>query len=157
MTDGVLNPGLQGATRARQVTCCAMQRGAGLLVAGFSDGAFAIHEMPECVPLHALSIAGGGALGGGVTSVALDAAGEWLALGCAHRAQLVVWEWRSEQYVLRQQGHDAESGGASCAAWSPDGRVLASGGDDARVKARARTPRRAPRDPSGPFSRGDES
>ena len=43
------------------------------------------------------------------------------------------------------------------AAWSPDGRVLASGGDDARVKARARTPRRAPRDPSGPFSRGDES
>ena len=60
-----------------------MQRGAGLLVAGFSDGAFAIHEMPECVPLHALSIAGGGALGpaGRATAARASAAGAGRGLG----------------------------------------------------------------------------
>ena len=57
-----------------------------------------------------------------------------LGLQSAVRTQLIVWEWRAEAYVLRQQGHDLAAGGAACAAWSPDGRLLASGGDDARVK-----------------------
>ena len=45
-----------------------------------------------------------------------------------------IREWRAGAYVLRQQGHDLAAGGAACAAWSLDGRLLASGGDDARVK-----------------------
>ena len=38
-----------------------------------------------------------------VTALAFNARGDWLALGCAALGQLLVWEWRSETYVLRQQ------------------------------------------------------
>ena len=39
-----------------------------------------------------------------ITAVAINSTGEWLAFGCAKLGQLLVWEWKSESYVLKQQG-----------------------------------------------------
>jgi periodic tryptophan protein 2 len=36
--------------------------------------------------------------------VAVNSTGEWLAFGSAKLGQLLVWEWKSESYVLKQQG-----------------------------------------------------
>ena len=52
------------------------------------------------------------------------AAGDWIALGCAKLGQLLVWEWRSESYVFKQQGHYYD---IAKLAWSPDGALIATG------------------------------
>ncbi|CAN0494957.1 unnamed protein product, partial [Laminaria digitata] len=44
---------------------------------------------------------------------------------------LLVWEWQSETYVLKQQGHGY---GLNCAAFGSTGAVCATGGDDNKVK-----------------------
>jgi periodic tryptophan protein 2 len=63
--------------------------------------------------------------------VAINATGEWLAFGSAALGQLLVWEWRSESYVLKQQGHYYDINAVS---YSGDGQLLATGGDDGKVK-----------------------
>jgi periodic tryptophan protein 2 len=45
--------------------------------------------------------------------------------------QLLVWEWQSESYVLKQQGHYFDMNTLS---WAPDGQHIATGGDDGKVK-----------------------
>ena len=52
------------------------------------------------------------------------------AVGCAKLGQLLVWEWRSDSYVLKQQGHYHN---ISTTAFSPDGALVATGSDDRKV------------------------
>ena len=82
-------------------------------------------QMPDFTMLHTLSMSRSP-----ITSLRFSARGDWLALGSAAMGQLLVWDWRAERYVLRQQGHHHE---ASALAFSPDGGMLASGADDAKV------------------------
>ena len=65
-----------------------------------------------------------------ITSVAFNSTGDWIALGCSGLGQLLVWEWQSETYVMKQQGH---FNNMQCLAYSPDGNHLATGGDDGKV------------------------
>lgn len=44
---------------------------------------------------------------------------------------MLIWDWHTESYLLKQQGH---SGAAGAMAYSPDGMWLATGGDDGKVK-----------------------
>lgn len=44
--------------------------------------------------------------------------------------QLLVWEWQSESYVFKQQGH---FNNMASLAYSPDGQYIATGGDDGKV------------------------
>ena len=66
-----------------------------------------------------------------VTSICINKSGEWLALGCASLGQLVVWEWQSESFVLKQQGHYYDM---NVVAFSPDGQWITTGGDGGKVK-----------------------
>ena len=40
-----------------------------------------------------------------ITSALFNPLGDWIALACQNLGQLVVWEWQSQTYVLKQQGH----------------------------------------------------
>lgn len=66
-----------------------------------------------------------------ITSVAISPSGEWLAFGARTLGQLLVWEWQSESYILKQQGHFFDM---NTLAYAPDGQTIATGGDDGKVK-----------------------
>ncbi|KAL7748419.1 U3 snoRNP protein [Sorochytrium milnesiophthora] len=112
--------------RMSKVVCATFHPASGLLVVGFGAGLFSIWELPEFSNVHSLSISQSA-----VDAVEINASGEWLAFGCAKLGQLLVWEWASESYVLKQQGHYYDM---SCVAYSPDGANLATGGDDGKIK-----------------------
>lgn len=58
------------------------------------------YEVPDFNNIHTLSISNKR-----ITAACINATGEWLGFGCAKGGQLLVWEWQSETYVLKQQGH----------------------------------------------------
>ncbi|PJF18991.1 hypothetical protein PSACC_01201 [Paramicrosporidium saccamoebae] len=117
-----------------------------LLVVTFSNGVFSIFVIPSCsmafitdtttsadmatptatTPIYTLSLTQSK-----VTSVAINATGEWIALGIAEHGQLLVWEWRSESFILKQQGHALAMTSLD---YSPDGQTIVTGSADGRVK-----------------------
>jgi len=113
------------------IIVCAAFKGC-TLVLGWSTGIFGLYEMPDCANIHTLSI-GGSAAQGGISTVALNNTAEWIALGNASQNQLLVWEWRSETYVLKQASHGTNSK-LTCMAYSPDSTVIATGGYDCKLK-----------------------
>ncbi|OAJ36787.1 hypothetical protein, variant [Batrachochytrium dendrobatidis JEL423] len=98
----------------------------GLLSVGFDSGIFGIWELPDFTNIHTLSISQKK-----INTIAVNSTGEWLAFGSAKLGQLLVWEWQSESYVLKQQGHQHDMNSIS---YSPDGQFIATGGDDGKVK-----------------------
>eukprot|EP00466_Bigelowiella_natans_P010548 jgi/Bigna1/87845/estExt_fgenesh1_pg.C_250009 len=112
-----------------KVVCAALHHSnkiSELLVVGFDTGVFGLFEMPEFNMIHTLSISQKR-----ITSVAINTTGEWLAFGSEKLGQLLVWEWQSETYILKQQGHFFDM---NSIAYSPDGQLIATGGDDGKVK-----------------------
>lgn len=97
-----------------------------LLVVGFDNGVFGLYEMPGCVSIQRLSISNSR-----ITSANINPSGDWLVLGSSSLSQLLVWEWKSETYILKQQGHLY---GMNSLDYSSDGMFLATGGDDSKVK-----------------------
>lgn len=108
------------------VHAAALHKASHLLVVGFSSGVFGLYEMPTCTNVHTLSISQRR-----INTVSINSTGEWLAFGSATLGQLLVWEWQSETYVLKQQGH---AYGLNALSYSPDGQLMVTGGDDGKVK-----------------------
>ncbi|GJE96823.1 WD40 and Utp12 domain-containing protein [Phanerochaete sordida] len=109
-----------------KVVCSTFHRPSNLLIVGFSTGVFGLWEMPAFSNIHTLSISQEK-----ISSVAINPSGEWLAFGARKLGQLLVWEWQSESYVLKQQGHYFDM---NTLAYAPDGQNVATGGDDGKVK-----------------------
>ena len=99
-----------------------------LLVVGFASGTFGLYELPSLSNVHTLSLSSNAV----VRTAALNDTAEWLAFGCPSSQQLLVWEWRSETYVIKQRGH--AGGTMRCMAYSGDGVVVATGGEDGALK-----------------------
>ncbi|KAG8430148.1 hypothetical protein GDO86_018389 [Hymenochirus boettgeri] len=108
------------------LTAAAFHKKLHILVTGFSSGIFHIHELPEISLIHSLSISDQS-----VSSIGINCTGDWIAFGCSGLGQLLVWEWQSESYVLKQQGHFNNMVALS---YSPDGQHIVTGGDDGKVK-----------------------
>lgn len=83
-------------------------------------------QMPKFDNIHTLSVSRSA-----INAITFSKAGDWIALGCASLGQLLVWEWRSESYILKQQGHYYD---IATSAFSPDGTNLATGADDSKVR-----------------------
>lgn len=109
-----------------KVVCSTYHQASNLLVVGFSTGVFGLWEMPDFTNIHTLSISQEK-----ITSLAINSSGEWLAFGATKLGQLLVWEWQSESYILKQQGHYFDMNTLS---YSSDGQHIATGGDDGKVK-----------------------
>lgn len=114
---------MQGSAHLR---CAAFHPSSNLLVAGFSDGQFGLYEMPDFNNIHKLSISQND-----IDFVTINSSGEWLAFGASKLGQLLVWEWQSESYILKQQGHfDA----MNSLVYSPDGQRIVTTADDGKIK-----------------------
>lgn len=66
-----------------------------------------------------------------INFVSINKTGEWLAFGAAKLGQLLVWEWQSESYVLKQQGHYDSM---NSLVYSPDGQRIITTADDGKIK-----------------------
>ncbi|KAK6026701.1 DEAD/DEAH box helicase [Ostertagia ostertagi] len=110
------------------VTSCRIHTTTNILVTAYSNGVFVLHEVPSFALIHNLRVSDMQ-----ITSVAVNNTGDWLALGCGKgsAAQLVVWEWQSETYVLKQQAHSQR---ILAVQYSPDGSLLGTGAEDGKVK-----------------------
>lgn len=112
-----------------KITCASLPPGNAanpLLLLGFNNGVFGLYDMTTAAPLHTLSVSQHA-----LNTCAVNASGDWVALASADLGQLLVWEWQSETYVLKQQGHFYD---LSTVAYSPDGQLIATGGDDHKLK-----------------------
>jgi periodic tryptophan protein 2 len=124
------------------VTCAAYHAPSNLIVVGFSNGIFTIHELPDFVEIQTLrqvithvfadvlltlrSISQTN-----IDFVTINKTGEWLAFGASKLGQLLVWEWQSESYILKQQGHYDSM---NAIAYSPDGQRIITCADDGKIK-----------------------
>ncbi|VVC86957.1 unnamed protein product [Leptidea sinapis] len=109
-----------------KLSAASYHRPSKLLVTGFTNGVFFLHEMPDVNLIHTLNISEHR-----ISSVAISNQGDWIAFGCPNIGQLLVWEWQSEQYVMKQQGHSLDM---TCLAYSPDGLYIVTGGYDGKIK-----------------------
>lgn len=97
-----------------------------LLITAYSSGAFFLHELPDANLIHSLNISEHS-----IESVSFNNSGDWVALGVPGAGQLLVWEWQSEQYIMKQQGHSSLM---NCISYSADGNYIVSGGQDGKIK-----------------------
>jgi periodic tryptophan protein 2 len=109
-----------------KVNCAAYHAESNLLVAGFSNGVFGLYEMPEFNMIHTLSISQND-----IDFVTINKTGEWLAFGASKLGQLLVWEWQSESYILKQQGHFDSM---NALVYSSDGQKIVTTADDGKIK-----------------------
>ncbi|TVY78342.1 Periodic tryptophan protein 2-like protein [Lachnellula suecica] len=109
-----------------KVNCAAFHPESNLLVAGFSNGVFGLYEMPDFNMIHTLSISQND-----IDFVTINKTGEWLAFGASKLGQLLVWEWQSESYILKQQGHFDSM---NSLIYSPDGQKIITTADDGKIK-----------------------
>ncbi|KAL2212044.1 WD40 repeat-like protein [Sarocladium strictum] len=114
---------MQGGAR---VSCAAFHPETKLLVAGFTNGLFSLYELPDFNEIHKLSISQND-----IDFVTINKTGEWLAFGASKLGQLLVWEWQSESYILKQQGHFDSM---NSLVYSPDGRRIVTTADDGKIK-----------------------
>ncbi|KAK2057898.1 WD40 repeat-like protein [Colletotrichum caudatum] len=108
------------------VRCATFHPESNLLVAGFSNGTFGLYEMPDFNMIHTLNISQNE-----IDFVTINKSGEWLAFGASKLGQLLVWEWQSESYILKQQGHFDSMNNL---VYSPDGQRIVTIADDGKIK-----------------------
>jgi periodic tryptophan protein 2 len=94
------------------VTCVAFDSFSGLLCLGLSGGAFTLYTVPQLESVQSFSV------GASVSSVSISSGGDWVAVGVQDVGQLIVWEWKAENFIFRQQGHHD---GVNCVAFCPVG------------------------------------
>lgn len=117
-----------GSGKSVDVTAARFHKETNILATAFNNGVIVLHEIPTFALIHNLRVSEMR-----IQTVAWNMTGDWLAIGCGKgsTAQLVVWEWQSESYVMKQQAHSLR---ITTAEYSPDGALIATGAEDGKVK-----------------------
>jgi periodic tryptophan protein 2 len=116
-----------------------------ILVTGFSNGCFLVQDLQDLTVIYSLQLSTTGA----VDSITINSSGDWIAIGSgvgsgkrvdedspgSSQSQLVVWEWKTETFVLKQSGTGAGvSNLIECTAYSPDAAFIATGSTDGKIR-----------------------
>ncbi|CCD26615.1 snoRNA-binding rRNA-processing protein PWP2 NDAI_0I00460 [Naumovozyma dairenensis CBS 421] len=109
-----------------KVKCVTFHHKSSILIVGFTNGEFRLYEMPSFTLLQQLSMGQNP-----VNTVTVNSTGEWLAFGSSKLGQLLVYEWQSESYILKQQGHFDSTNSLT---YSPDGSRVVTAADDGKIK-----------------------
>ena len=113
-------------TGQSKVKCVTFHSKSNMLVVGFSNGEFRLYELPDFTLIQQLSMGQNP-----VNTVTINESGEWLGFGSSKLGQLLVYEWQSESYILKQQGHfDA----TNSLTYSPDGSRVVTAAEDGKIK-----------------------
>ena len=110
------------------ITCADYQRGSKLIVIGMSDGQFHLYELPDFMQIQALSISSNFA----ITAAKINASGDWIVIASQILGQLLVSEWQSESYIMKQQNH-ASKHVVTAVVFSPDKQFVVTSGNDSKV------------------------
>jgi len=102
--------------------------GQNLFIVGFKNGVFGLYRITDdqIEPLQTLSISNEK-----ISSICFNPSASWIAFACKKKGQLMVWEWRSQTYILNQEGLYYD---VSVMDYSPNGNVLATGSHDGKIK-----------------------
>jgi periodic tryptophan protein 2 len=70
-------------------------------LAAYTNGSFAIYKLfpDQITAIQSFSIGNYK-----ISSVALNPSSTWIGLGIKEAGQLIVWEWKSQSYILNQRG-----------------------------------------------------
>lgn len=109
-----------------KVKCVTFHSNSNLLIVGFTNGEFRIYELPTFTLIQQLSMGQNP-----VNTVSINTTGEWLAFGSSKLGQLIVYEWQSESYILKQQGHFDSTNSLT---YSPDGSRVVTAAEDGKIK-----------------------
>lgn len=109
-----------------KISICDINTNSNIIVFGLNKGIFCIYDINTLENKYTLQISDNK-----IDSISINNKGLWLAFGSKKLGQLLVWEWKSETYIFKQQGHSFD---VSCINFSPDSSMLASGGNDGKIK-----------------------
>lgn len=109
-----------------KLKCASFHPASSLLTVCFSNGLFALYELPAFANIHTLSMASSP-----ISTVSINPSGEWLALGSSKTGQLLVWEHQSESNILKQSSHLDTM---TTLSFSPDSSRIITGADDGLIK-----------------------
>ncbi|KAK6197917.1 quinon protein alcohol dehydrogenase-like superfamily [Scheffersomyces amazonensis] len=109
-----------------KVKCATFHPKTNLLVVGFTNGEFRLYDLPDFNMIQQLSMGQNA-----IDTCEVNKTGEWLAFGSSKVGQLLVYEWASETYILKQQGHFDS---VNSLTYSPDGSRIVTASDDGKIK-----------------------
>jgi periodic tryptophan protein 2 len=99
---------------------------ANILAIGLMNGIFAVYSIDPFTALHSFKIADNK-----INAIDINHKGNWIAFASQEQGQMFVWDWKTESYILKQQGHFFD---VNTVAYSPNGNIIASGSDDGKIK-----------------------
>ncbi|CAD51340.1 periodic tryptophan protein 2 [Plasmodium falciparum NF54] len=82
-----------------------------IFVIAFSSGRFGIYSTPDMISLYNISINTNT-----IDDITINTDGEWIALGEGNNGTIIIWEWKSESYILKQ---NTTNKNVKCVRFSP--------------------------------------
>ncbi|KRX01618.1 WD40-repeat-containing domain [Pseudocohnilembus persalinus] len=107
---------------------CEYHQGLSLLILGYKHSNYTLHKIQDdqIADIQEITVSSHK-----ISSICINDSGAWIGFGLKEAGQIMVWEWRSQSYILNQQCQGSDI--TSCA-YSNDGRVIATGGYDGKLR-----------------------
>ena len=97
-----------------------------IIVLCYQDGSFSVYSLNSFSNKANLKISESK-----ITSLSINKNGNWLSFGSKYSSQLIVWEWKSESFIYKQQGFSNE---ITVISYSNDSSQISCGSNDGRIK-----------------------